>query len=84
MPSSRGSSQPRDRNPVSCGSCTAGDFFTAEPLGSSDPQKHPWQVVRACEGKGSALSLPFCPVLPSCTDCISLEQPEPPRFFADI
>ena len=33
MPSSRGSSQPRDRTPISCGSCTAGEFFTAEPLG---------------------------------------------------
>ena len=33
MPSSRGSSQPRDRTPISCGSCTVGKFFTAEPLG---------------------------------------------------
>ena len=32
MPSSRGSSQPRDRTQVSCGSCVAGGFFTAEPL----------------------------------------------------
>ena len=30
MPSSRGSSQPRDRTRVSC---IAGGFFTAEPLG---------------------------------------------------
>ena len=30
MPSSRGSSQPRDRTHVSC---IAGSFFTAEPLG---------------------------------------------------
>ena len=28
---SRGFSWPRDRTPVSCGSCTAGRFFTAEP-----------------------------------------------------
>ena len=33
MPSSRGSSQPRDWTPVSCGSCIAGSFFTTEPLG---------------------------------------------------
>ena len=33
MPSSRGSSPPRDRTRVSCGSRTAGRFFTAEPLG---------------------------------------------------
>ena len=33
MPSSRGSSPPRDRTQVSCGSCIAGGFFTAEPPG---------------------------------------------------
>ena len=33
MPSSRGSSQSRDRTCVSCGSCNAGEFFTTEPLG---------------------------------------------------
>ena len=32
MPSSRGSSRPRDRTCVSCGSCIAGGFFIAEPL----------------------------------------------------
>ena len=31
MPSSRGSSLPRDRTHVSCISCTADGFFTAEP-----------------------------------------------------
>ena len=34
MPSSRGFSQPVDRTPVSC---TAGGFFTAEPLGKPSP-----------------------------------------------
>ena len=29
----RGSSQPRDRNWIFCGSCTAGRFFTTEPPG---------------------------------------------------
>ena len=29
---SRGSSQPKDRNCISCGSCIAARFFTAEPL----------------------------------------------------
>ena len=33
MPSSRGSSQPRDRTLVSCVSCMAGGFFTVEPPG---------------------------------------------------
>ena len=33
MPSSRGSSRLRDRTHVSCFSCTAGRFFTTEPLG---------------------------------------------------
>ena len=33
MPSSRGSSWPRDRTCVSCSSCIAGRFFTAEPPG---------------------------------------------------
>ena len=33
MPSSRGSSPPRDRTHISCMSCIAGGFFTAESLG---------------------------------------------------
>ena len=33
MPFSRGSSLPRDQARVSCSSCIAGGFFTAEPLG---------------------------------------------------
>ena len=33
MPSSRGSSWPRDWTNVSCGSCIAGRFFTTEPPG---------------------------------------------------
>ena len=33
MPSSRGPSQPRDLTCVSCGLCTVGRFFTAEPPG---------------------------------------------------
>ena len=32
-PFSRGSSRPRDRTHVSCGSCIAGRFFAAEPPG---------------------------------------------------
>ena len=36
MPSSRGSSKPRDRTPVSCGSCIAGGFFTPEPPGKPE------------------------------------------------
>ena len=33
MPSSRGSSWPRDQTHISCGSCIAGRFFTTEPPG---------------------------------------------------
>ena len=33
-PSSRGSSQLRDRTHISCGSCIADRFFTTEPLGN--------------------------------------------------
>ena len=33
MPSSRGSFQPKDQTAISCVSCIAGRFFTAEPLG---------------------------------------------------
>ena len=33
MPSSRGFSQPRNWTSISCGSCIAGGFFTAEPQG---------------------------------------------------
>ena len=33
LPSSRGSSRPRDRTHISCVSCIAGGFFTAESLG---------------------------------------------------
>ena len=39
MLSSRGSSWPRDWTHVSCGSWTAGAFFTAEPPGSLSTQK---------------------------------------------
>ena len=33
MPSSRGSSLPRDQTRISCGSCIAGRFFTSDPPG---------------------------------------------------
>ena len=38
MPSSRGSSQPRDWTCVSCDSCIAGRFFTAEPRAKPSDQ----------------------------------------------
>ena len=40
MPSSRGSSQPRDRNHVSWGSCMVGRFLLLSPLGGS-PSESP-------------------------------------------
>ena len=33
MPSSRGSSPPRDQSRIFCSSCIGGRFFTTEPLG---------------------------------------------------
>ena len=38
MPSSRGSSRPRDQTSDSCSSCIAGGFFTTEPLGKPSLQ----------------------------------------------
>ena len=35
MPSSVGSSRPRDRTPGTCDSCIAGGFFISEPLGKA-------------------------------------------------
>ena len=40
MPSSRRSSRPKDRSFISCGSCIAGEFFTAGPPGK------PWRMVK--------------------------------------
>ena len=37
IPYSDGSSQPRDRNCISCVSCIAGRFFTADPVGEAPP-----------------------------------------------
>ena len=37
MPSSRGPSQPRDQNCISCGSCIVGRFLATEPLGKPNP-----------------------------------------------
>ena len=46
MPSSRGSSPPRDPTHDSCGSCNAGRFFTTEPLGKSIRKVTPGQMLR--------------------------------------
>ena len=43
MPSSRGSSRPRDRTHISYISCIAGRFFTSEPPGEAQPVSH-WQA----------------------------------------
>ena len=51
MPSSRGSSQPRDRTHISSGSCIAGRFFTAEPPGK--PRTGPWSSLK--RGAGALL-----------------------------
>ena len=57
MPSSRGSSQPRDQTWVSFGSYIAGRFFTTEPPGKPLPAHIP------------ILSLLFCLVFPSPPGC---------------
>ena len=51
MPFSRISSPPRDRTHVSCSFCTAGKFFTAEPLGK--PHHHYSSVYMWTEKKHS-------------------------------
>ena len=52
MPSSRGPSPPRDPTHVSCGSCNAGRFFTAEPPGKPQPKgfsfKRRWEASKTC------------------------------------
>ena len=47
MPSSRGSSQPRDGPRNSCISCTAGRFFTAE-LPGKPPVQHCFSAAKSC------------------------------------
>ena len=44
MPSSKGSSQPSDQTCISCISCIAGGFFTAQPPGK--PQCNPETVLK--------------------------------------
>ena len=51
MPSSRGSSRPRDRMRMSSGSYIAGRFFTAEPPGK--PRTGPWSSLK--RGAGALL-----------------------------
>ena len=51
MPSSRGSSRPRDRTRMSSGSYIAGRFFTAEPPGK--PRTGPWSSLK--RGAGALL-----------------------------
>ena len=47
MPSSTGSSAPRDQTHVSCGCCMAGGLFTAEPPGETQ-----WKAGNAIERLG--------------------------------
>ena len=48
MPSSRGSSRPRDRTYVSCSSCIASRFFTTEPLGKPTSCSYSLNKVKMC------------------------------------
>ena len=56
MPSSRGFSQPRDRTPVSCISCTEGGFSTTEPPGKPmwrdmSDLKGAWRIMAVFPGR---------------------------------
>ena len=46
MPSSRGSSPPRDRTLVSSISCIAGRFLTAEPPGKPGPRVYALNIIQ--------------------------------------
>ena len=56
MFSSRGSSWPRDQTCVSYGSCIAGRFFTAEPLGKQEPIQATNQNSK-CDGASTLISI---------------------------
>ena len=66
IPYSGGSSQPRDRTCVSCVSCIAGGFFTADPVGKPPGERgcHPQQNPELADfGSAftlSALGFPAC------------------------
>ena len=50
MPSSMGPSQPRDQTHVSCISCTADRFFTAEPWGKHQENLSSLKIIAASQG----------------------------------
>ena len=60
MPSSRGSTQPRNQTHVSCSSCIADGFLTTEP-----PGKPKERYAAAAAGK----SLQLCPTLSDPMEC---------------
>ena len=59
IPSSRRSSWPRDGTCVSCISCIAGEFFTAEPPGKSPSSPYQLSVATHanCQRSSNSLSL---------------------------
>ena len=69
MTSSRGSSQPRDRTHISCGSCSTGGFFITEPPGKSIRKVTRGQMLRLSRSKLS-------PWLPG------MANPEQPRYLS--
>ena len=69
MPSSKGSSQPRDQTHTSCGSCIAGRFFMAEPPGKP-------KNLTVISGKMLTEDL-----RPVTTACILLELTRGPRLL---
>ena len=65
MPSSRGSSLPRDQTSLPCGFCIAGGFFTAELSGKPHPWHSPIQLGRnlqllaSPDGEGNGTPLQY-------------------------
>ena len=77
MPSSRGSSQPRDWTRISYASCFVGGFFTTEPLGKSSPWPW-WGLIQIIHTKplnnrrhGLTVSLWVLKVVCCCKTCAS-------------
>ena len=63
--SSKGSSWPRDRTHVSCGSRIAGGFFTAEPPGKPENKRHKKTKMMSSVSMSWVLIWDFCLYTPT-------------------
>ena len=59
MPSSKGSSWPRDQTHISCGFCIAGGLFTTETLGKPKQKIEGNNYLRWCDGTGKKYGSSF-------------------------